>query len=66
MAVVVALSFGRDAHTAGRGRAGRYSSLMPGAGRDYGCAVCGNHAGDGRLYYSAADRKPDGKPGSED
>ncbi len=47
MAVVVALSFGRDAH-----------------GWTWASAVCGRHAGGGGLYYSATDRKPDGKPGS--
>lgn len=35
---------------------------MPALTANYGGAVCGRHAGGGGLYYSAADRKPDGKP----
>lgn len=65
MAVVVALSFGRDAHGWTWASGALLEDLMPWRWPpNYGGAVCGSHAGGGGLYYSAADRKPDGKPGS--
>lgn len=63
MAVVVALSFGRDAHGWTWASGALLEDLMPWRWPpNYGGAVCGSHAGGGGLYYSAADRKPDGKP----
>ncbi len=65
MAVVVALSFGRDAHGWTWASGALLEDLMPWRWyANYGGAVCWRHAGGGGLYYSAADRKPDGKPGS--
>lgn len=65
MAVVVALSFGRDAHGWTWASGALLEDLMPWRWpRIMAALFCGRHAGGGGLYYSATDRKPDGKPGS--
>ena len=65
MAVVVALSFGRDAHGWTWASGALLEDLMPWRWpRILAALFAGRDAGGGGLYYSAADRKPDGKPGS--
>ncbi len=65
MAVVVALSFGRDAHGWTWASGALLEDLMPWRWpRIMAALFAGVMLAVGGLYYSAADRKPDGKPGS--
>ncbi len=65
MAVVVALSFGRDAHGWTWASGALLEDLMPWRWpRIMAALFAGVMLAGGGVYYSAADRKPDGKPGS--
>ena len=65
MAVVVALSFGRDAHGWTWASGALLDDLMPWRWpRIMAALFAGVMLAVAGLYYSATDRQPDGKPGS--